>query len=387
MCLAGDSQTLNLTRELSVRKVVNAVGTWTMLGGSLMEPEVLNAMNNAAESFVYMRELLSAAGRVIAEVTGAEAAYVTSGAAAGLVLSAAACITGEDPMNAARLPNTEGMKNEVIVQTPHVIDFVHLLRFAGAKLVTAGKIGGVSERDIERAMSDKTASILYIARDPQRHIVSLEKTINLAKRHAVPVIVDAAAELPPAENLRKFIAMGADLVVFSGGKDIGGPNDSGFVCGRKDLVNACALNGFPNETAIGRTMKISKEQIVGLVTALRRYTAKDQEAQMKRWSEMANWMTSELNQIPHVRATTVLPDEGPRPISIPKVELTWDERTFNKSMKDVVEALRAGDPAVEVAYSEAAPGAKRIRLNPHCLKDGEQVIVVDRLKAILSGHC
>jgi len=375
---------LSVFRELGVRRVINAVGTLTSLGGSLIDAEVLEAMDEAAASFVYVEELLRATGRRVAQITKAEAGYVTSGAAAGLVLSIAACITKGDFVKTRKLPNTEGMKNEVILQRPHGIDFAHLSRFTGAKIVEVGTADKLSEQDIELAINDRTAAILHIILDPQPGTVSLERIIEIGKRHHIPVVVDAAAELPPVDNLSKFISMGADLVVFSGGKAIGGPNDSGFICGRKDLIHACALNGFPSESVIGRTMKISKEQIVGLVVALQRYAEKDHEADMERWKAMTNWLVDELSGIPHVKAVPVFPSKGPRPLCIPRVEVTWDERALNKSTLDVVNSLKSGDPAIEVANPEHSIGEERIHINPQCLRDGEEKIVATRLQEIFS---
>ncbi|MEM2875386.1 MAG: aminotransferase class V-fold PLP-dependent enzyme, partial [Candidatus Bathyarchaeia archaeon] len=253
---------MGVYEELGVRRVVNASGNMTDLGGSLMDPETLEAMNDAAGSFVYMEELMEKAGEVIAEVTGAEKGLVTSGAAAALALAAAACMTGKDLSKVARLPDTTGMKNEIIIQRMHRNPFDSCVRVSGAKFVEVGHNHGTEPWELEAAINEKTAAIIYFVFDPQPGVLPLEEVIKIGKKYGIPVIVDAAAEVPPVENLKKFIAMGADLVLFSGGKEIRGPNDSGILCGRSDLIEAAALNAFPKHFGwfgIGRPMKISKE--------------------------------------------------------------------------------------------------------------------------------
>lgn len=376
---------MGVYEELGVRRVINAAGTLTRLGGSIMEPETLKNMNDAAKSFVYMDELMEKAGEVIAEITGAEKGLVTSGAAAALAIAAAACMTGKDLAKIARLPDTSGMKNEIIIQKMHRNPYDRCLTVSGAKLVEVGHHDRTSAWEIEASINEKTAAIAYVVFDPQPGVVPLEEVVRIAKKHNVPVIVDAAAELPPIENLKKFVAMGADLVIFSGGKDIRGPNDSGILCGRKELVEAAYLNAFPSyfgHYGIGRTMKISKEQIVGLITALKKYVKKDHEAQMRRWREMVEYMANELNSIPHVKAKVIIPEKGSiRPLCIPRAEVWLDENNLGMTVSDVVTALRSGNPAVEVI---PIPERQVIQLNPQCLLNGQEKIIVKRLKDALS---
>ncbi|MCD6530426.1 aminotransferase class V-fold PLP-dependent enzyme [Candidatus Bathyarchaeota archaeon] len=376
---------MGIYEELGVKKVINASGTLTDLGGSIMDEETIKAMNEAAKSFVYMNELMEKAGEIIAEVTGAEKGLVTSGAAASLALAAAACMTGKDLAKIARLPDTTGMKNEIIIQRMHRNPFDSCLRVSGAKLVEVGHQFGTKAWEVEAAINDKTAAIVHFVFDPQPGVLPLEEVIKIGKKHDVPVIVDAAAELPPVENLRKFIAMGADLVLFSGGKQIRGPNDTGILCGRKDLVEAASMIAFPSSFgwfSIGRVMKVSKEQIVGLIVALKKFVNKDHDAEMKRWTEMAEYMARELDRVPNVSARVVIPRRGPRPLVIPRAEVTLDEDALGMSVEEVIDELRNGNPAIEVWR---VPGEPKIHLNPQCLLDGQEELVVKRLKEILTG--
>jgi len=369
--------------RLGVRKVVNAAGTLTSLGGSLMESETIEAMNEAAKSFVYMDDLMKKAGEIIAEVTGAEAGLVTSGAAASLTLAAAACMTGKDSAKISKLPDTTGMRNEIIIQKLHRNVYDRCLRASGAKLVEVGDTSETKIREIEEAINEKTAAIIYYVFDPRPGVFPLEEVIKIGRTHGVPVIVDAAAEVPPPENLRRFIVMGADLVLFSGGKQILGPNDSGILCGRRELIEAASLNAFPHADCIGRSMKIGKEQIVGLVTALERYVKKDHDAEMNRWIKTANYIAEQLNTIPHVESHVIVPQSGPRPLCIPKAEVRFDEEALGVSTSDIVKQLREGNPAVEVTSIRDKP---MIHINPQCLTDGQERIVVERLKGILKQY-
>jgi len=375
---------MGIYEELGVKRIINACGTITTFGGSIMESETIEAMNDAAESFVYMKDLMEKAGEIIAEITGAEKAIVTSGAAAALAIASAACMTGKNLAKMARLPDTTGMKNEIIIQRSHRNAYDSCVRSSGAKLVEVGHRTGTKAWEIEAAINEKTAAIIYFIFDPQPGVLSLEEVIKIGKKYDVPVIVDAAAELPPAENLRKFIAMGADLVIFSGGKEIRGPNDSGILCGRKDLIEAASMIAFPGHFgwySIGRTMKVSKEQIVGLITALKRFVNRDHEAEMKRWTKMAEYMAERLSDISHVEAKVIVPTMGPRPLIIPRAEIRIDEKALGMTIEEVLDELRRENPAIEVWR---VPNQPAIHLNPQCLRDGEEEIVVKRLREILT---
>lgn len=314
---------------LGVKRIINAAGTVTRLGGSLMAPEVMAAMAAASGSFVRIDELQAAVGRRIAELTGAEAALVTSGASAGLTLAAAACLCGDRFDRMDRLPDTRSMPHEIIVARSQRNGYDHALRAAGAALVDVG----VAERtrdpqpwEIEAAIGPGTIAVAYsVGFSP----LELEPVVEVAHRRQLPVIVDAAAALPPRDNLWKFIAAGADLVVFSGGKGLAGPQSTGILCGRRPLVASAALQmwdldflpelwnppaaliddalrarGVPNH-GIGRGFKVGKEELVGLWTALERFVARDEAAELARLDGLVDRLHDRLRELPQCRVAKV----------------------------------------------------------------------------------
>ncbi len=372
---------MSIYDKLGVRQIINAWGTLTSLGGSIMLPEVVDAMNEAAKAFVDMDELNGKAGKIIAEVTGAEAAYVTAGAAAALVMAVSACMTGKDPEKMARIPYIEGLKNEVIM--PAMQDNVYARNFVipCAKLIKVGNKDSYTPEDVEKAITNKTVAIAFVFFTSVRgcDLESLNEIVRIGKKHEIPVIVDAAAEVPPIENLRDIAATGADLVAFSGGKDIRGPNDSGFVIGRADLIEAIAAHGSPHHY-MGRPMKISKEQIVGLVVALQHYTPEAVEARKQRWESIVEYFVRMLPS-DGVKVEKVKPDPAKHEYSAqgwPKARVTLEEDRLGMKASEVNRLLREGNPAVYAPQS-----GNQITLSPQCLQDGEEWIIVQRIKEIL----
>jgi selA-related pyridoxal phosphate-dependent enzyme, putative len=290
---------MGILERLGVRRVINACGTLTVLGGNRVSPSVIEAMREVAESFVDMNELLIKSGEYVARLLNVPGALITSGAGAGLVLAVASAITGGDVEKMSRLPFTEGMRNEVVVQYPHTVGnpYVYFINIPGGKLKVVGSPGRVTEDDIKNAMSEKVAAVVHFQYEPQEGELPLSRVIEIAHDHGVPVIVDAAAELPPVTNLTRFIKMGADLVVFSGGKDIGAPNDTGLILvNNLKLLEACRLLGpfsYINVNGqvrvfIGRAMKISKEDIVAFVAALENYVKVNHEERLRVMNELAD---------------------------------------------------------------------------------------------------
>ena len=225
---------------LGVKKLINAEGTLTRLGGSVMDPVVMDAMIEASKYFVDLNELLQKSGEYVANLIGVEASYITSGAAAGLTLSTAACITGTDPARIRQLPNLQGLKNEVLIQKSHRNGYDHAVRQAGVTMVEFGLIKETYPWELKAKISDRTAAIVHFLEFENDRNLPLSEVISIAKEMKVPLIVDAAAEIPPVENLSRFFHIGADLTVFSGGKDICGPQSSGLIVGHRDLIDACA---------------------------------------------------------------------------------------------------------------------------------------------------
>jgi L-seryl-tRNA(Ser) seleniumtransferase len=385
--------------------VINASGTLTRLGGSRMAPEVLAAMADAAVSFVRIDELQHAAGQVIADITGAEAGYVTAGAAAGLSLGMAAILTGMDVAKMDRLPNTSGMKSEVIVQRGHRNAYDHALRATGISFVEVGYLGypgagGTMPWQIEEAINERTAAIACPILDTPGTI-PLPQVAEIAHAHGLPVIVDAAASLPPRANLRRFIAEGADLVSFSGGKAIGGPQASGVLAGRRDLIASVALQhqdmdvrpetwyergmlqsgvlaGVPHQ-GFGRSMKVGREEIVGLVTALQRYAAGDDEQDLACWNRLLDIVEDCLGEVPDVQVRRDLVKNQ----CMPMLRLDLDESRLGFTAYDALNRLLSGDPPIAVAESRAEFGT--LMVNPHGLTEREAATVGDRLREVLQA--
>ena len=349
---------MGVYENLGVRTIINASGSLTRVGGSRMAPEVLAAMAEAAASFVHIDELQARAGDVLARVTGAEAGYVTNGASAGLTLGVAACVAGMDVDKMDRLPDVTGMKSEVVVQRGHRNSYDHAIRAVGVTLVEAGYLGypgagGTMPWQIEAAITDRTAAVACPIFDTPGTL-SLPEVAEIAHARGVPVIVDAAAELPPRSNLRRFISEGADLVTFSGGKAIGGPQSSGILAGRADLIASIALQhqdmdvrgqtwnrrsllgsgaigGVPHQ-GLGRSLKVGREEIVGLITALERYVAGSDDDDALVWTGRLDIVAATLGEIDGVVVTRRCPPDKP----VPVLSLTLDETLLGRTAYEVV---------------------------------------------------
>ncbi len=373
---------MSIYERLGLRTLINARGTHTRLGGTLMHPEVLDAMREAAGAYVVLEELQAKASEVIARATGAEAGMVTGGAEAGLLLGAAACIAGDDGAKIEQLPDTTGLRNEAIVHRAHRNGYDHAIRAAGATFVEVGYGHGTLPRHLEAAFTERTALVTYLMSPwASKGALSLAETCAVAHRHGVPVLVDAAATLPPAINLTRFIADGADLVTFSGGKGLRGPQGSGILAGRADLIRAALANGSPNHS-IGRAAKAAKEDIVGLIVALELYMARDHDADLRRWREQADFMSSRLGDLPGVHARTLY--DGAEHIT-PRTELTFDGEA-NVDAHALVLAMEQAEPRIylfEPNGPTAAPNS--IIINTQVMQPGDERAIVDTLRpAILS---
>lgn len=370
---------MNVYDEIGMRRVLNASGSMTYLGGSLIHPDVVEKMASAARSFVVMEELMEWAGAEIARITGTEAGLVTTGTSGGILLSTAAVLSRGDRSRMRALPQTDG-RNEIVVQKTHLIGWEFGIRVAGGQLVEIGGDQGATRDELAAAIGPNTAAVFYIELAP-RPSLPLADVVEVAHDKGVPVIVDAAAELPPVSNLNAFYAAGADLVLFSGGKDIAGPNDTGILCGKTEWVAAARGQAFPNG-GIGRSLKVSKEQIVGLVFALRRWAEQDEEARIARWQQMAEYMRDGLSGVDGVEATIGYPTGGGRPLIIPRTGLTIDEAVVGRTIGQLDEILEGGDPAVAIGADAAN---SMIWLNPQHLEDGEDELVAQRVAAVLRG--
>ena len=368
---------MDIYDQLGVRKIINGSATLTMLGGSLMPPQVLAAMAEASQHFINIDELQDKVGRKLAELTHNEAAYISSGAAAGLVLSTAACIAGTDPALRERLPFSDGMKNEVIVHRRGRVGYDFAIRQAGGRLVEIGSEQGASPEALEAAFTERTAAVFvfYNAINLVGQ-VPLAQQIEIAHRHGVPLIVDAAAQIPPIENLWWFTQQGADLAIFSGGKGLCGPQSSGLIVGRRALVEACGFHACPR-AFIGRAMKAGKEEMIGLLAAVDWYLHLDHAGLMQTYEQQVAWILAALAHEPHLAARRSFPSEAGQPM--PRAEIVLDEAACGLTRDELLRQLLAGEPAISLAPS----GQDGVYVNPQTLRPGQEKVIVERLLEIL----
>jgi L-seryl-tRNA(Ser) seleniumtransferase len=366
-------EVVDVYKDLGIRTFINAAGTYTALSASLMPPEVRQAMESAAGSYVSIPELQEAAGRRIASLVGAEAALVTAGCAAALTLATAAAVAGSSQEAILRIPDTTGLKNEVILPRGHRFVYDHAIRNVGVRLVEAG-----SREELLSAVSEKSAMLFYLNHAANKSPISREELLEVGKSKGVPTLIDAAADLPPASNLTKFQKMGFDLVAFSGGKGLRGPQCSGLLLGRKDLIQAAFLNGSPHSDTVGRLAKVGKEEIVGLTRAVELYLKRDHEADWKEWEERVSHILSRLSGLDGVRAERFVPEIANE---VPHAAILWDPKRFALTRDTFAKALREGEPRIEPRPS---PGEEpRLEIGVWMMEPDEHRIVADRCLEIL----
>lgn len=365
--------------DLGVKRIINAAGTYTKYGGSLVSSGVIKAMEDASYYFVDINELLQKTGEYIAKCLNVESALITAGAAAGLTISTAACIAGSKPEYIKSLPNTDGMKNEIIIMCCHRNPYDRAMIMAGAKFVEVGNAIETHPWEIDVAIGEKTAGVVFFVQSEMLEAsLSLEEVISIAHAKNIRVIVDAAAELPPIENLNKYTKMGADIVLFSGGKDIRGPQSSGLMIGKKDIIDICRLQGYPYQ-AIGRPMKLDKETIMGFVKAIELYLNEDHLSREKQWEEQVDYIVEILNDIPYIHAFKGYPSQPlTQPATIPRAYIKFDEEVLGMTSKDVSRELYEGNPRIATVIEK-----KYLSFNPHMLAKGEEIIIINRLKEII----
>ena len=370
---------MGIYERLGVRRVIHGSGTTTRYGGSMLRPEALEAMREASQMLVNLDELNAAAGAEIARMLGAEAAFVTAGASSGLILQAAACIAGDDPAKITRLPDTRGMRNEIVIQRAHRFAYDQAYRVPGGVLVEIGLARRTQPFELEDAITDRTAAVAYLVSPftSPPGILPLEQVIEIAHKRNVPVIVDAASMLPPRENLKKFIRLGADLVSFSGGKGIRGPQSTGMLLGRRDLIRAASLNASPNQ-AIGRAAKTSKEEIAGLVRALELFLAEDEAAEMKRYIDVCTTIVEELGQIPGLR---IVVEHDPVNRVIPHAVVYFTPEWTGPSGRAIQLALAQGEPHIYVQQGPHQGGyGDEVAVDAINLQPGDEKVLATRLR-------
>ena len=362
--------------RLGLRRFINARGTITTLGGSIMPPEVVDAMAEASRQFVLLDELHEKAGARIARLTGAEGAFICAGAASGMFLAGAACLTGEDPEAIRSIPDTGNRPNEFVISLVDGHYYIHQgYRVCGGTLVTVGTRESVSGQDYADGISERTAAcVFFLGSQPRRQ---LPEIIEVSHARGVPVIVDAAAQLPPRANLTELTAMGADLVVFSGGKGLCGPQSTGLILGREDLVRACRLNSNPHSAA-GRGMKVGKEEICGLLRAVELFFEQDEEAVIAEWVRRCHLIAEAATGFPGIELDYQPPFTNQFPPASPLVRLAFGSKA-PKTACEVVRELEAGEPPVIAGYVQNA-----VSFGPQTLQNGEAEIIAARLREILS---
>jgi L-seryl-tRNA(Ser) seleniumtransferase len=367
--VTGFGSSGNVYEELSVTTVINGQGTMTMLGGSLMRPEVEAAMALASQHFCSIPELEVAAGKRIAEMLKLPADYtglVTSGAAAAMQSGLAGILTGDNEQFIQQLPDLSGMKSEVIIQKTHRNGFDHQLRSTGVKLIEIE-----TRDDLRKAVNPKTAMMHFSNFANAAGQIKVDEWVKLGKEYKIPCFNDAAADTPPVSHLWDYANMGYDLIAFSGGKAIRGPQCAGLLIGRKDLVAYALLNNSPHEDTLGRSQKVGKEEIVGMIKALESYLKEDHEALTKEWWRRLDSISAEITKVPGVSTSFSVPDIANH---VPHLEIHWDPRNISMEPVDAVKELRRGKPSVVLASTESG-----LIMNSFMLQPGEEKILGERL--------
>jgi len=375
--LTGFGQSGNPYEELGVTPVINAQGTMTMLGGSLIRPEVEVVMAEASRHFVSIPELEEAAGRRIAQMLKLPDGYsalVTSGAAAAMQSGLAGILTGDNETLIKQLPDLTGMKSEVILQKSHRNPFDHQLRGTGVKLVE------IETRDqLRAAVNERTAMMHFTNFANEAGQIKVDEWAKLAKEYKIPCFNDAAADTPPVSHLWDYTNLGYDLVAFSGGKAIRGPQCAGLLIGREDLVRYALLNNSPHEDTLGRGQKVGKEEILGMIKALELYLNEDHEALSREWQDRLQLISREITSIPGVSTSFFTPDIANH---VPHMRIAWDSR-IPLTPQQVAKALRNSRPSIVIGGGEGNPG---LSMNSFMLQPGEDQIVAERLAQILRDH-
>lgn len=352
--------------ELGVKPFINAWGTITAKSGSLMHPEVIEAYNYASQQFVDLNQLQDKVGERIAEMLKCEGAMVTAGAASAMTLGAAACITGKDQEKIKQLPNLRGEQLEVIIQKTHRFGYDHAVRNTGVKMV---EVDGSEE--MEDAINKKTVMMLFFNAAGE-HSVSHEQFVEIGKKHNVPTFIDAAADVPPVENLFKYTKMGFDLVTFSGGKAIRGPQSAGLLFGRKDLIEAARLNTVPHSDTIGRGMKVNKEEILAMMVALEKYLERDHDKDWQEWENRVARIDAAVKTVSSVETERYV---FPVANHVPHLSIKWDTDTINITPPELRKKLENGFPSI-VTFG----GDESVEVSVFMMQPEEVGIVARRLK-------
>lgn len=365
----------DLFKELGLRTFINAAGNYTSMTASLMPPEVMDAINSSAKEYVMLEEVQDKVGEKIASLCHAEAAMVTAGCWSAIVLGTAGVLTGMDGKKVAALPKLEGtgMKSEVIIQKSHINGYHHALTNTGAVVISIETM-----EEAAAAINDKTAMLWFLNREAPEGKIQHAEWIALGKKHKIPTMIDIAADVPPVENLWKYNDMGFDLVCISGGKALCGPQSTGILMGKKDLIAAARLNGPPRGGNIGRGMKVNKEEIIGMYVALDCYIKRDHQKEWKIWEQRMTVINDAIKNLPGVKTEIVIP---PVANHNPSLLISWDPSKVKLTRDSMGEKLRKGSPSIETISWETE---NSIRITVFMLKAGQEKIVANRIKEELT---
>ena len=341
--------------------------------GSLMPKEVIDAINYGSLEYVNLDELQDKVGERIAELLECEYATVSSGCFGAMSIAMAGVMSGKDPKKIKQLPDTTGLRNEVILQESHTIGYAQALTNVGAKLVKVK-----TAEELENAINEKTAMLWFLNANTDRGDIKWEEFVSLGKKHNIPTFIDCAADVPPVDNLFKFTRIGFDMVAFSGGKGLRGPQSAGLLLGKKEYIEAARLHTPPRGETIGRGMKVNKEEVLGMLAALELYLSKDHQAEWKMWEDQIDLISESAKSISGVETTIHVP---PHANHVPSLKIRWDQSKVNISPDNVRKILREGSPSIETVGNKNEIGITTWMMVP-----GQEKIVAKKIKKILKSH-
>lgn len=359
-------------KELGLRTFINAAGTYTSMTGSLMPKEVIEAISYGATEYVNLDDLQDKVGERIAELLECEYATVSSGCFGAMSIGMAGILTGKDPKKVKQLPNTDGMKNEVIIQESHTIGYAQALTNVGAKVVKVK-----TAKQLEKAITDKTCMLWFLNAHTDRGEIKWEEFVALGKKHNIPTFIDCAADVPPVENLFRFTKIGFDLVAFSGGKGLRGPQSAGLLLGKREYIEAARMHTPPRGETIGRGMKVNKEEVLGMLAALELYLEKDHDKEWEIWESQIQLISDSATSIAGVETEIHVP---PYANHVPSLRIRWDEKKVKISPNEVRKELAEGHPSIQTVGDSKSVGITTWMMVP-----GQERIVAKRLKEILSS--
>ncbi len=359
-------------KELGLRTFINAAGTYTALTGCLMRESAIDAYNYATRQYVALDELQDKVGARLAELIGCEAATVTAGAASAITLGTAGVLSGMDPKKASRIPtDLSGMKTEVIMQKSHVIGYAHAIKNCGVKVIEIE-----TRKELEKAINDQTAMLWFLNANNFKGKIQYKEFVEVGKKYGIPMMIDAAADVPPVENLWKYTDMGFDLACFSGGKGLRGPQSCGLLLGRKDLIAAARLSAPPRGDTVGRGMKVNKEEILAMLMAVENYLTRDHESDWKLWESQIKLIADAAATVDGVETEIHVPDIANH---VPSLRIRWDNKKVKMTPNEARQALRNGHPSIETVGGDESIDITTWMMNP-----GEERIVASSIQKILS---